>query len=277
MTPQSQGAIQRQLNAFAAGGAAEFDVGALDHASGIMSNRWRWTRSQIHRSLKWIGKRNITGSSIYVRPSRYLAAHRWILIDDLHADTLAAVRTDIGAAIVVETSPGLYQAWTRAPEDLDTDSRTAIARALALRYGADLGGVGGVQYGRLAGTTNRKPERLRPDGTAVFAQLRHAGTEIARSLPAVETLPHAAAPAPATTDHDGATDEPWHHAQRGDRSRRDFAVACRLVRQQHDDDAIARTIRALRADDPRGKGARADYIERTIAAARAEVARGTDP
>ena len=54
-----------------------------------------------------------------------------------------------------------------------------------------------------------------------------------------------------------------------DQSRRDFAIACRLVEMNRSDDEIAAAIRAARHDP---KAQRVDYIERTIRAARRHVA-----
>ena len=50
-----------------------------------------------------------------------------------------------------------------------------------------------------------------------------------------------------------------------DRSRRDFAIACRLLETGAGDHAIAATIAAARGFDPQCAGA---YIPRTIRAAR---------
>ena len=65
-------------------------------------------------------------------------------------------------------------------------------------------------------------------------------------------------PAAAGEEATGRRDDP-------DRSRRDFAIACRLLEAGTGDHAIAATIAAARGFDPQCAGA---YIPRTIRAAR---------
>ena len=263
MTPASKAQLTRMLATFASAGDVDrFDVGALNHGTDQMSLREDWNRGQVWRAAGWMAARNATGSSIYVRPARALEAHPWALIDDLTAQALEKVRTDHPPAIVVETSPGNYQAWIRVQRAVPVEIRTAIARTLAQTYGGDLGGVGGHQFGRCPGTTNQKPTRRLPDGRAPFAALRHAGSEIATvEIPQSDTHP---APRPAP----GAAGETDPIGRTGDQSRRDFAMACRLVEMNRSNDEIAAAIRAVR-NDP--KAHRVDYIERTIRAARRHV------
>ena len=56
----------------------------------------------------------------------------------------------------------------------------------------------------------------------------------------------------------------------GDQSRRDFAVACRLIEAGREDEEIMRAIQAARLD---AKAQRRDYLERTVRAARAHIGR----
>ena len=94
------------------------------------------------------------------------------------------------------------------------------------------------------------------------AALRHAGPEIATvEIPQGDTHP-------ATRLAPGAAGETDPIGRTGDQSRRDFAMACRLVEMNRSDDEIAAAIRAVR-NDP--KAHRVDYIERTIRAARRHV------
>ena len=157
------------LGAFGSAGVGRFDVGALDHGSGKMSLRLDWDRGMLWRAAGWIAGRNATGSSLYIRPARSLEAHPWVLVDGLTGGTLARLREGHPPGLVVETSPGRFQAWVRVAMALPAPGRGAIARALARRYVGDPHGAGGDGLGRLAGTTNRKPGRRRPDGQAPFA------------------------------------------------------------------------------------------------------------
>ena len=270
MTPYSEHQIGGMLTTFSSGGITLFDVGALDHASGRMSAREGWTRAQVWRARDWIAVRNATGSSLYIRPARELELSAWLLVDDLTAATLKEINA-VRPGLVVETSPGLYQVWCRLREPVDVDTRTKIGRYLARRYGGDPGGVAGNQFGRLAGTTNRKPNRRQAGGLYPFATLRHAGGEVAVIEVAQAqsaAVPHAAR-AGKKEDRAG-TARGGGHSQ----SKRDFAVACRLAEYGRTDSEIAAVIRAVRGDE---KAERTDYIDRTIRAARARVQRPHNP
>ena len=187
--------------------------------------------------------------------------HPWVLIDDLTAEALEQVKGRHPPGIVVETSPGSFQAWVRIQRPVRVEIRTSIARALAQTYGADPGAVGGHQFGRCPGTTNQKPSRRRPDGRASFAALRHTSDAIATvEIPAADTHP--------TTRQPTTTAEKDPTARIGDQSRRDFAIACRLVELDRADDEIAAAIQAARLDR---KAQRVDYLERTIRAARRHI------
>ena len=82
--------------------------------------------------------------------------------------------TDAGfqPALVVETSPQNFQVWLNHGRTLDRDMSTLAAKELAKRFGGDLSSADWRHFGRLAGFTNRKPERLLPNGLAPFVRLR---------------------------------------------------------------------------------------------------------
>ena len=270
MTPYSAHQLGAMLSTFSAGGTPLYDVGALDHERGRMSAREGWLRAQVWRARGWIAARNASGSSLHIRPARELDKSAWLLVDDLTAPTLGEI-TAIRPGLVVETSPGLYQVWLRLTEPVDVDVRTAIIRNLACRYGGDPGGVGINRFGRLAGTTNRKPNRRQADGRYPFATLRHAGGEVAAidiAQAQKSVIPgHARA---GKKEDAGAAGGGGLHSQ----SARDFAVACRLAEYGRSDAEIAAVIRAVRADE---KATRTDYIDRTIRAARARVQHHHNP
>ena len=272
MTPASRAQLAKMLATFASAPDVDhFDIGARDHETERMSLRETWSRSQVWKAAGWIAARNTTGSSIYVRPARALEAHPWILVDDLTAAALEKLKAGHPPGIVVETSPANFQAWIRIQRAVAVDIRTSIARTLKTLYDADPGAVGGTQFGRLPGTTNRKPSRRLADGRAPFAALRHAGPEVAQvEIPANDENQTATRAPPLAAGERN----PDHGV---DQSRRDFAAACRLVEAGRNDDEIARAIREIRRmlGDP--KGERADYIERTIRAARRQVATGETP
>ena len=147
-------AVRRQV---AAMGCDVFEVGLFNpDAQGgapVMLPR-TWDTDALIRSIGWLRKQNRDGRNIYVRPS---GEHNLSLVDDLTKDAVAAMkRSGFTPAIVVETSPGNYQAWLKHPEQLDKGLSTATARALAEKFGGDRGAADWRHFGRLAGFTNRK-------------------------------------------------------------------------------------------------------------------------
>ena len=147
-------AVRRQV---AAMGCDVFEVGLFkpDAQGGapIMLPR-TWDADALLRSIGWLRRENRDGRNIYVRPS---GEHNLSLVDDLTKDAVAAMkRSGFTPAIVVETSPGNYQAWLKHPEQLDKGLSTATARALAEKFGGDRGAADWRHFGRLAGFTNRK-------------------------------------------------------------------------------------------------------------------------
>ena len=182
-----------------------------------MSLRRNWNREQICHAADWIAARNAQGSCIFIRPAQALESHPWILADDLSHATLERLpQSGYPAGIVVKTSPRLFQAWFRLPEPLPPQERLAIARAIVRIHAADPGGIGSSQFGRLPGTTNRKPEHRFSSSLFPFAFLHHAGPDVAPRLLALEARP----PTPARTKGAGET------SRSHDQSRIDFALAC---------------------------------------------------
>lgn len=127
-------------------------------------------RTFIHpETVRFMRGRNAHGYHVYGRP----AANRYILVDDLCADGLDAMKSDgHRPAVTIETSKGNYQAWiTITAEKLTDAEATAAGRLLAQRYGGDIRSAKAAQAGRLPGTTNRKEIYQRADGTYPFTQL----------------------------------------------------------------------------------------------------------
>ena len=81
-------------------------------------------------------------------------------------------------ALVVETSPQNFQVWLNHGQTLDRDMSSWAAKELAKRFGGDLSSADWRHFGRLAGFTNRKPERLLPNGLAPFVRLRQCEGKI---------------------------------------------------------------------------------------------------
>ena len=156
-----------------------------------------------------------------------------------------------------------FQVWLRLEDRVDAATRIDTARSLTREIGGDPGAVDRAQFGRLPGTTDRTPSRVR-DGRASFVVLRSA------SRTATIPIPRDVTPSdgrPGGGDHDEAGGGQEDVASVGDR---DFAVACRLLEAGADDHTIAATIASVRGFDPKCGG---DYLPRTIRAARRHIQR----
>ena len=262
MHPASRRQIAQMLETFSlAPEVSAFDLGCLNHETGRMSFRKTWTAPEVRKAFGWLAARNATGSSCYIRPAEALGRTSWVLAGPLARAGLD--RLPAAPGLIVESSPGVFEAWLRLAAPVDAAARSAAARLFTREAGGDAGAVPAAQLGHLPGTTNRAPGSA-GDGPAFFAALR------SRSPSAVTPIPPAVEPfivqgpgagaelAAGGEEAAGRRDDP-------DRSRRDFAIACRLLEAGAGDHTIAATIAAARGFDPPCAGA---YIPRTIRAAR---------
>src|ERR1039457_250122 len=130
-----------------------------------------WDMRAVLKSIPWLRLQNRNGRNIYIRPR---GEHNLSLIDDLTAASIERMKAEgFQPALVVETSPGNFQAWLKHSRILSRGLGTAAARALAQEYDGDLGAADWRHFGRLAGFTNRK-EKYKADGLFPFVLLRQA-------------------------------------------------------------------------------------------------------
>lgn len=154
-------------------GTEVFEVGLFkpsgpDAPEAVMIPR-TWDRDTLLRSVPWLRLQNLQGRNIYIRPK---GEHALSLVDDLKADAITRMKREgFQPAIVVETSPGNFQAWLRHPRELPRETSTAVARELARRFDGDLGAADWRHFGRLSGFTNRKPAHQKADGLFPFVRL----------------------------------------------------------------------------------------------------------
>ena len=261
MHPASRRQIAQMLETFGrAPEVSAFDVGCLNHETGRMSFRKTWTAPEVRKAFGWLAARNATGSSCYIRPAEALGRTSWVLAGPLARAGLGRLAAP---GLVVESSPGIFEAWLRLAAPVDAAARSAAARFFTREADGDAGAVTAAQLGHLPGTTNRAPG-CAGDGPAFFAALR------SRSPSAVTPIPRAVEP--FIGQRPGGGEDPAAAGEAAaarrddpDRSRRDFAIACRLLETGAGDHTIAATIAAARGFDPQCAGA---YIPRTIRAAR---------
>jgi hypothetical protein len=166
-------------------GAEVFEVGLFKpDAQGhepVMFPRV-WDRDSLVRSIGWLRYENREGRNIYVRPK---GEHNLSLVDDLSAGSIAEMKhSGFAPAVVIETSPGNFQAWLKHPDQLTKELGTAASRALAVKFGGDRGAADWRHFGRLAGFTNRK-NRYRDASTGLhpFVKLVQATGETYPAAP----------------------------------------------------------------------------------------------
>ncbi len=163
-------AVTKQTRAM---GARVFEIGLFDPttAQGAMLPRV-WDLDTLLRSVSWLRLKNSEGRNIYIRPS---GEHGLSLIDDASVQAIERLKSEgFAPAVVLETSPGNFQAWLRYGQILPKHLSTFAARLLASRFGGDLASADWRHYGRLAGFTNRKDKYRRTDGTFPYVRLHEA-------------------------------------------------------------------------------------------------------
>lgn len=169
-------AVQSQTRAM---GADVFEVGLFKpdatRGEAVMIPRV-WDHDALIRSIGWLRHQNRDGRNVYIRPK---GEHNLSLVDDLTRDAVGEMmHTGFKPALVVETSPGNFQAWLKNPEQLSKEMGTAAARALAEKFGGDRGAADWRHYGRLAGFTNKKEKyRDASSGMHPFVRLVYASGE----------------------------------------------------------------------------------------------------
>jgi hypothetical protein len=282
-------AVSRQI---AAMGSEVYEVGLFKPEVGedaAMLPR-TWDAETLLRSLAWLRCENRDGRNIYVRPK---GEHNLSLVDDLSRNAVIAIkRAGFSPAVIVETSPGNYQAWLKHPEVLGMELSTAAARELAGKFGGDRGAADWRHFGRLAGFTNRKQKyqdaatglhpfvrvieatgNVYPEGKRFISDVKQALEQEIRER---ERLRQRAAANTSRRISEAKSIDLFRSDPRygGDGNRIDLAFAIYAFSHGASE---AEVIAAIRSRDLSHKGnekRRADYVERTInkAVARMEMA-----
>lgn len=159
-------AVQRQLHAF---GVDHVEIGIRDSVQGKMMNRL-WTPDDVLKNVAWLKRMNAKGNDIYVKPA---GEHGLVLVDDLTPEALARLKSQgFNPALVTETSSENLQAWLKLSRDaVDPALRKVVAQTVAREFGGDPNSTDAQHYGRLAGFTNQKPNRVLENGRHPFVLL----------------------------------------------------------------------------------------------------------
>jgi len=157
----------------AAMGAKAFEIGLFDPSAATLAMIPRaWHLETLLRAVSWLRLKNAEGRNIYIRPE---GEHCLSLIDDASIQVIERLKSEgFAPAVVVETSPGNFQAWLHHGRVLPKYLSTLAARLLASRFGGDLASADWRHYGRLAGFTNRKDKYRKTDGTFPYVRLHEA-------------------------------------------------------------------------------------------------------
>lgn len=273
--------VEAQLCAL---GATRFELGVFDPeavrrgvAVGAMLLSER-SKEELLLATSWLAFRNAAGHHIYVRPK---APHGLSLIDDLSRDAVARLAPEgFSPSVVVETSPGNFQAWVDHGRVLEPRLSTFVSRELARRFGGDFGSADFRHFGRLAGFTNRKPKHRRQDGSYPYVRLHVAQQRVYAAATAfvanAESLLAAADAAEAARRASFIARQPVNRPGRaiesfwedpkygGDLTRADLAFATSAIARGLSFDEIEAAI-STRDLSHKGSPARQrDYIARTL-------------
>ncbi|MES2354037.1 MAG: DNA-primase RepB domain-containing protein [Pseudomonadota bacterium] len=160
MFDRTRVAVIRQLKGM---GCARFEIGVRHPERGMLLRGW--VPDEIMRGIDWLKRENAQGCDIYIRPARD-CEHGLVLVDDIGRGTIQSLPyAGHEPAVVVETSPENHQVWINLGNSQSDGVRSAAARILAKKYGADLNSADHAHFGRLAGFSNRKPEHRTIQGS----------------------------------------------------------------------------------------------------------------
>ena len=282
-------AVRRQVSAM---GCSVFEVGlfrpAPDHGGPEMLPR-TWDVDTLMRSIPWMRLQNLGGRNIYVRPR---GEHNLSLLDDLAAQSVARMKTSgFRPALIVETSPGNFQAWLRHGETLPAGLSTAVTKRLAKEFDADPGAADWRHFGRLSGFTNRKPSRLGANGLYPFVRLIEATgalcpesagliatvrLELQRAEQARQAAVERSRANPSTTNGPLKSIDAFraNPVYGGDGTRIDLAYAVYALARGVDAEMVGATIRSRDLSHKGSEKRQTEYVKRTIDKALASVERG---
>lgn len=155
--------VVRQLDGM---GTSRFELGVLtaDKAKGKQMSLQVLEASEVIQAAANLRRLNAAGADIHIRPKE-AGGYSLSLVDDISESTIARMKQQgYTPAVVVRTSPNNYQAWMRHGEALSAEASYAAGKALAEKFGSDIGAAPAGHMGRLVGTTNRKEKYETAEG-----------------------------------------------------------------------------------------------------------------
>ena len=239
-----------------------------------------WDRATLLKSVPWLRYQNSQGRNIYIRPK---GEHHLSMVDDLTTNAIERMKAEgYTPALVVETSPGNFQAWLNHGQVLPQRLSTLAARALAEKFGGDRGAADWRHFGRLGGFTNRKAKYCGADGRFPFvrivAEVRKVPYPMAtqilssvRTMAEVSSLGSVASVTAHTFERNQLTIHDFRLNPRygGDGNRIDLAYAIYGFAHGLTQEAVATAIGSRDLSKKGSEYQQAAYISRTLAKAQA--------
>lgn len=243
-----------------------------------------WDRATLLKSVPWLRYQNSQGRNIYIRPK---GEHHLSMVDDLTAEAVKRMKTEgFAPSLVVETSPGNFQAWLNHGEILPQRLSTLAARAIAEKFDGDRGAADWRHFGRLAGFTNRKQKYQAVDGTFPFVKIAgncktviypeaEAFLSVIKTLFSKREAEAARAPRPAPNQRLLSIDDfRANLSYGGDGNRIDLAYAVYGLSHGLSADLVEQAIRSRDLSKKGSEARQAAYSGRTIAKAQARIENG---
>jgi len=174
--------VARQLDGM---GTGRYEVGVLtvDKAKGKQMSLQVLEASEVIHLAANLRRLNAAGSDIHIRPKE-AGGYSLSLVDDITESTIARMKQEgYSPAVVVRTSPDNYQAWMRHGEALSGEASYAAGKALAEKFGSDVGAAPAGHMGRLVGTTNRKEKYKTAEGKFPWVVVTEASGKVYEAAP----------------------------------------------------------------------------------------------
>jgi hypothetical protein len=280
-TKNTDQAVQLQA---AAMHAEVFEVGLFDPNSRRQMLPRVWDRDTLLRSIPWLRLKNGRGRNIYIRPC---GEHRLTLLDDIGWRTVGRLKEEgFEPAVIVETSPGNFQAWLNHGEVLPKELSTFIARLLTRRFLGDPASADWRHYGRLAGFTNRKEKYRKENGLYPFVLLHEASGRTYRRasefLSEVEAMFDEAKKRRMSVVHSPDVEHPQSSLKSiedfrrrsiygGDQTRSDLAYAIYALAHGVPESALREQLASRDLSHKGNQKRQQEYLDRTVLKARLRV------
>jgi len=277
-TKDTEKAVQLQVAAMQ---AEVFEIGLFDPSSSRQMLPRVWDRNTVVQSIPWLRLKNGRGRNIYIRPS---GEHRLTLIDDLGWRAVGRLKEEgYEPAVIVETSPGNFQAWLNHGKILPKEISTFAARLLARRFLGDPASADWRHFGRLAGFTNRKEKYCKENGLFPFVLLHEASgrpyRRAAEFLPEIEEMFKAAKRRMVSEGHSKhfgnsipslktIEDFRQRSVYGGDHTRSDLAYAVYALAHRAPENEVRAAIASRDLSHKGDSKRQQEYVDRTIKKAR---------